>query len=66
MTHKQVYLDRLAHAMLSAGQDGWSTYDMSDLADLAGLWPQWLNTKTRKEEEALALQAATILSIKIR
>ncbi|MDR1020164.1 MAG: hypothetical protein LBL73_05350 [Synergistaceae bacterium] len=52
--------------MRSAGQDSWSSYDMQDLCEMAGLYEKWLDTVTRIEEEAIALEAAKILCVEIR
>lgn len=65
MTEKQIYIERLAANMRSAGQERWSQFDMSDLCDMAGLWEKWLDTVTRYEEENLALKAAKALGVDI-
>jgi len=66
MTEKKIYIERLADTMRSAGQHNWTSYDMQDICELANLFSEWLETKTREEEETLALKAAKMLGVEIR
>lgn len=66
MLQKKIYLDNLASRMKSAGQQNWTMYDMQDLCELADLWSEWIETKTRSEAENLSLKAAKKLDVEIR
>ena len=63
---KQLYIERLAADMRSAGQENWTQGTMADLCDLAGIWGNWMDALTRKQEERVALKAAKILGVEIR
>lgn len=67
MTQEQkVYLiGILVDTMNSAGQDNWSSYDMHDMCCWADRNGDWLKAKTRQEEEALALECARSLGVKL-
>lgn len=66
MNEAKTYINRLAATMRSAGTNNWSRYDMSDLCECAGMWHEWMNTKSLEEEQALALRAAAKLGVEIR
>ncbi|MDF2615403.1 MAG: hypothetical protein K0Q47_58 [Sedimentibacter sp.] len=66
MTNKEIYAERLADGMRSAGQENWSKNDIQDLCELAGMWDEWLKAETTEQEQELAIKAAKKLNVKIR
>lgn len=66
MTQKQIYISNLVSRMRSAGTNNWSSYDMSDLCEIAGIWDNWVLTTNYQEECDMALEAAAILKVEIR
>ena len=63
---KEIYAQRLAAQMRSAGSNNWAFNDIADLCELAGIWEKWLDAATRQDEENVALEAASILGVEIR
>lgn len=63
--HKMIYAERLALTMRIKGREKWTTEEMLDLAELAGMLGAFSNAKTRGEEEAVAIKAAAALGVRI-
>lgn len=66
MLQKKIYIDNLSARMRSAGQENWAFNDMQDICEMADMWNEWLEAKTRIENEILALKAAEKLGVEIR